>query len=125
MRTREVEETPLAPIEQTKLAELERVIERNLKTFYEVGNALLQIRDDRLYRATHGTFEEYCKEKWGLKQTRAYQLMDAAKTIGNLESSTIVEVPKTESQTRPLTSLPQRNSARHGKRLWKLPPMER
>ncbi len=35
-----------------------------VQTFYEVGNALLQIRDERLYRQTHSTFEEYCREKW-------------------------------------------------------------
>lgn len=33
----------LTPIEQSKLAELETVIERNLTAFYEVGNALLQM----------------------------------------------------------------------------------
>ena len=29
---------------------------------------LVGLRDARLYRATHGTFEEYCAEKWKLSR---------------------------------------------------------
>lgn len=36
---------------QTRLEELEATIERGLTTFVEVGLALLEIRDSRLYRA--------------------------------------------------------------------------
>lgn len=60
------------------LADLERVIERGLAMFIEVGDALAQIRDRKLYRDTHDTFEAYCEERWGLKRTRAYELMQAA-----------------------------------------------
>lgn len=94
------------------LARLEQVIQRGLETFIEVGNALSQIRDRRLYAQSHQSFEEYCKERWGLKQSRAYQLMDAAQTIENLsQSSTIVELPKNEAQCRPLTKLPPEQQA--------------
>src|SRR5437868_12234823 len=58
-----------------------------------------------LYRAAHGTFEAYCQKCWQLKQSRAYQLMDAAKVFGNLESSTIVELPRNEAQARELAPL--------------------
>ena len=50
----------MAPLQVRRLAELELVIERGLKTFVEVGAALLGIRDGRLYRETHATFEDYC-----------------------------------------------------------------
>lgn len=89
----------------TRLTELEIVIEHGLQTFVDVGTALMEIRDSRLYRETHGTFEEYCRERWGLSRPRAYQLIEAAEVAGNL--STIVDkLPSTESQTRPLASLP-------------------
>lgn len=91
--------------EATQLAELETVIERGLKTFVEVGNALLEIRDKRLYRAEYATFEAYCRQRWGLRQSRAYQLLDAAEVVGNLKSSTIVELPANEAQVRPLAKL--------------------
>ncbi len=47
------------------LAELEAVMERGLVTFIEVGTALLEIDDGRLYLESHATFEEYLWERWG------------------------------------------------------------
>ena len=97
-------ETALTVVEATELKQHESVIDRGLKTFAEVGNALLAIRDGRLYRQSHGTFEEYCKERWGMSRPRAYQLIDSAAVIENL--STMVDKPTTERQARPLTKLP-------------------
>ena len=91
--------------ERTDLANCEEVIDKGLRTFVEVGTALLTIRDRRLYRAQHGTFEDYCQGRWGMSRPRAYQMIDAATVVGNL--STIVDkFPTTESQARPLTQLP-------------------
>lgn len=98
-------EIRMTATELSALSTHEEVIERGLKTFQEVGAALLAIRDGRLYREQYGTFEEYCQQRWQLKQSRAYQLMDAAKALENLASSTIVELPSNESQARPLTRL--------------------
>ena len=63
----------LAALEICTLAECEDVINRGLATFVEVGNALLRIRDERLYRAEFGTFEAYCRQRWqmGLCSSRA------------------------------------------------------
>jgi hypothetical protein len=36
-------------------------IDGGIKTFIEVGSALLEIRDDRLYRESYGTFDDYCR----------------------------------------------------------------
>lgn len=86
--------------EQRRLVELEGVIQGGLQTFVEVGEALLEIRGSRLYRFTHGTFEEYAKKRWGLSQSRSYQLMDAAAVAGAIGSTT-VEVAN-EAQAREL-----------------------
>ena len=94
----------LLPIELDELQRCESVIETGFQTFVEVGSALLKIRDDRLYRSSHGTFENYCSERWELSRPRAYQLIEAAKVVGNL--STIVDKPSLESQARPLATLP-------------------
>ncbi len=96
----------LSEIELSELRENELIIKKGLKTFSAVGNALLIIRDGKLYRESHKTFEDYCGERWGIKQSRAYQLMDSAKVTDNLKTSTIVELPATESQARPLAKLP-------------------
>ncbi len=68
----------------TRLRELETVIERGLQTYIDVGNALLEIREGRLYRETHATFEEYCLGKWGWGIRRAQQLMQAADVAQSL-----------------------------------------
>jgi len=94
----------LNDIEQTELAQYEATIERGIGTFMEVGTALLAIREGRLYRDQYGTFEDYCRERWGFHRSRAYQLMDAAQIALNV--STIVDTkPITESELRPLRTL--------------------
>jgi hypothetical protein len=93
----------LTTIEQNNLVELEETIEKNLKSFYEVGFALMQIRDNKLYRENYITFEHYCKEKWHMSRPRAYQLIAAAEVQDDL--STTVDIP--ERQTRPLAKLPR------------------
>ena len=95
----------LTVAECDRLTALEQTIERGLQTFVDVGTALLEIRDTRLYRQAFSTFEEYCRDRWGISRPRAYQLIDAATVAVNL--STIVDkLPATESQARPLTGLP-------------------
>jgi hypothetical protein len=49
-------ETALAISDKKELRLLESTIEKGIKSFYKVGTALLQIRDSRLYRETHSTF---------------------------------------------------------------------
>lgn len=99
--------------EQADLATCEEVIDQGLRTFVEVGTALLTIRDKRLYRAQYGTFEDYCQERWGMARRTTNRLIAAAGVVTNLrmeESSQMGPIgpilPATESQARPLTQLP-------------------
>jgi hypothetical protein len=90
--------------ESHELERCEVVIKQGLQTFIEVGQALMTIKEKRLYRINFKTFEDYCIERWAISKPRAYQLIEAANVMIGL--STIVDVlPQTESQTRPLTSL--------------------
>ena len=61
----------LSATETDRLAELEDVVGRGMRTFVEVGAALCEIRDQRLYRVMHATFEGYCRERWGFTASRA------------------------------------------------------
>ena len=56
--------SPLSLTELSRREELEHIIQLGLGTFYYVGSALLEIRDSRLYRSTHATFEDYCRDRW-------------------------------------------------------------
>lgn len=95
---------PLTTTERGTLAAHEATIAAGLQTFVEVGNALAAIRDGRLYRDTHGTFEEYCKKRWGLSRQYAYRTIAAAGVAGNL--SPTGDKPTSERQVRPLAQLP-------------------
>lgn len=99
-----MEDDNLTTSEESQLAELEAVIERGLQTFVEVGNALMEIRDGRLYRAEYGTFEDYCQDRWGIERRHAYRLIDAAQVVNNVSHGTQI-LPTSERQARPLTSL--------------------
>lgn len=95
---------PLTAAESAELAKAEQTIERGLATFVEVGDALAYIRDEQLYRASHGTFEAYCLDRWGMERRRAYQLIDAAEI--NEMCTTVHAAPiSNERQARPLAKL--------------------
>lgn len=94
----------LNPSEAQLLAELEEVIERGLAEFHRVGDALLRVNQQRLYRSIHRTFDAYCRERWGISRQRGRQLMEA------VEMTTIVvtaglPAPTNEAQTRELVPL--------------------
>jgi hypothetical protein len=67
----------------------------------------MELRDRKLYRSTHKTFEEYCKDRFSYNRSRSYQLIDAAGVVDNLYSCPqIVDIfPTKEGQVRPLTQL--------------------
>lgn len=89
---------PLSKRGAALLAEAEEKIERGLATFDEVGKALFEIRDGRLYREEYETFEDYCLGRWHFTSRRARQLMEAA------DIGTIVPVTN-EGQARALSGL--------------------
>jgi hypothetical protein len=60
---------------------LELKVER---AFYEAGKALAEIRDRRLYRSTHKTFEEYCRDRFGYTRRNVNYTIAAAAVVENL-----------------------------------------
>lgn len=75
---------PLTTAEAEVLADCEETISHGLQTFVEVGTALSLIRDNRLYRTDHATFEAYCQDRWQLSRPRAYELMTAATAVSGM-----------------------------------------
>ena len=105
--------------EETRLKELEVVIIKNFKAFYEVGRALREIRDSKLYRETHETWKDYCKDLYDLAERTAYQYIDASSVVDNLkiefqnlrncagfEKDADIPLPINEAQARALSSVP-------------------
>jgi hypothetical protein len=86
------------------LADHEAVIERGLETFVEVGQALMAIRDGRLYKATHTSFDAYCRERWGWDRTRASQLIAGSEVL-NMFNTLDAPAPVNDRQARALGPL--------------------
>lgn len=93
---------PLTELEQRRLAKLEDVIRRGQQTFIEVGNALAEIRDSKLYRKQYSTFEAYCRDQWGWSRIQAHRFIKAS---GAAKMLPIGNKPTSEGQVRPLTKL--------------------
>jgi hypothetical protein len=50
-----------------RLNALEQVIDKRRRSFYQIGKALREIRDERLYRELlYDTFEQYLKKRWDM-----------------------------------------------------------
>ena len=95
----------LTTAETDRLARLETVIATGQQTFIEVGLALTTIRDNRLYRADHPTFESYLADRWPeIGRRRAYQLMDAAETAEHVNHGSQTAITN-ERQARALAGL--------------------
>lgn len=97
-------EAKLSSQEKTQLFKLESVIRTGLKTFFEVGRALMAIRDLKLYRERFKTFEAYLASRWEIKRQRAYELMDAYETAASLPPEDRKNL--TESQAAELKKAP-------------------
>lgn len=106
--------TSLSHSEREHLHYLESLIE---SSFVVVGKSLKEIRDRRLYRATHLNFDSYCRDRWKMvvrSAERKIVASDIYETIRlslrpnwsqqNDENS--LPLPKSESQLRPIADSP-------------------
>lgn len=92
--------------ETTTLANCERTIAAGMKTFVEVGTALATVRNSRLYRATHSTFEGYCTDRWQLERSAAYRLIEASGVVSAIADTGAETLPSNVGQTRELAKAP-------------------
>jgi hypothetical protein len=82
---------------------LERQVE---KAFYTAAKALKEIRDRRLYRSTHSTFENYCRSRFGFTHRHVNYLIAGSLVVDNLVGTNGSQIlPTNERQVRPLVSL--------------------
>ena len=117
-RAVQVYSASLTTREQREFARAERTIARGLKSFLEVGMALKEIRDKRLYRQHFDTFEQYVATRWEMSRPRAYELCAASEVVEDLSAIADIRVlPENEAQARPLTRL---RTSRHRRKAWLL-----
>lgn len=84
------------------------------RAFYEAGAGLRVLREKRLYRSTHRTFEDYCRDRFGFSRQNVNYLIAASTVVENIlttngcqnsETSNYQILPTSERQVRPLTTL--------------------
>lgn len=104
---------PLSANEKALLADCEARIEGGLNT---VAEALATIRDGRLYREQHATFEDYCQSMMHKTSRRMNQVIAAGQVVMNLQAAGIEpsQLPTHESQARSIASLTQESRSRYG-----------
>lgn len=104
--------TSSAIVKSQKLTE-EEASERHLlelkieRAFYEAGHALRKLRDRRLYRNTHKTFEDYCQDRFNFTRRHVNYLIAGSQVVDNLRLGTNGSqiLPTSERQVRDLTYL--------------------
>jgi len=104
--------SPLSEAEIQERDELENTVQQ---AFFLAGQSLKLLRDKRLYRETHSTFESYVKERFDFKKSAAYYLISASEVVENLKCPQFVDenevkqylsiLPTRESQCRPMAKL--------------------
>ncbi|QXJ27065.1 hypothetical protein AGRA3207_007862 (plasmid) [Actinomadura graeca] len=93
--------------ERADLAACEAALDGLRLAFWAAGKALQTIRDARLYRAGHDTFERYVTDRWGMQTSQAYRLIAAWPVA---EALSPIGDRINEAQVRELLPL----AARHG-----------
>lgn len=111
---------PLTPDQARRREELEAIVRRDRsaarKPFVPFARALRELCAERLYRATHETFERYSEEVLGISRTYAYQKLRALEVIENVCNAHISQSgPTNEAQARPLAPFDREEQVR----LWK------
>ena len=99
---------PLTEAERADYQRLEKTIALGQGNYIEVGLALEQIRDRRLYRERFPTFSRYCEVVWTMSAERARQLRRAALVVQAITTTTDgrVLLPENEKQARALMAFP-------------------
>lgn len=101
------EDGQLSNGEQADLVTCEAALDNLRVAFWAAGKALQVIRDARLYRTGHDTFEDYVEQRWDMSRAQAYRLVEAWPLAERLSP---IGDKINESQIRELLPL----ASRHG-----------
>ncbi len=85
-----------------ELARLEDIIDRGYQTFLEVGQALQEIRDQKLWKHEYDSFESYVEKKWKWTEHYAKRVIRAVKVAQDVGPP----YPANEAVARALGKLP-------------------
>jgi hypothetical protein len=92
----------LSPEEEADRQRLELKVER---AFFEAGLSLRELRDRRLYRSTHKSWQAYCKDRFGYGRDSAdlKSQQQGSRKFGKVPTIGRQILPTNERQVRLLT----------------------
>ncbi len=100
--------TPMTQVEMDRWHGQKEIANRNLKSTQDFFQAVMIIRDERLYRAEFKNFEECCKKLWGFSRNyvnKGINSAEIANTLGTMvpisnerTAREFVSVPKEQRQ---------------------------
>lgn len=76
----EMQDRKLAKENAERRTLLEDIIDRGFQTFLEVGSALKEIKERKLWSPEYGSFEDYCEGRWNWTMRYANNVVRAART---------------------------------------------
>lgn len=94
-----------------ELANQEARIAAGLTAFQEVGDALLKIKEAKLYRQTYTTWESYLQSRWGMSDSQSMRLISASQICREIAASGVTP-PQIESHARELRIVPEGERAK-------------
>lgn len=94
----------LTPVERSRYVELKPLILDGINSFVTVGQWLLEVSDNRLYREEYATFADFVQAECNISAPRAYQLCEAAAVIKSLPPESLPLVDN-ERQARALAKV--------------------
>jgi hypothetical protein len=97
--TEEVKKEHLPIEEELALINAEKDITTHVKSLVPAAKGFENIRDKKLYRLTHKTFEQYCQDRWKFSRQYVNEMIRGARAIQGLppELETLVSKVKVAS----------------------------
>lgn len=92
--------------EKKRLFSAEATIRNGRKAYQNIGRALTDIAQFKLYRSTHSTMAKYARDKWDMTTARVSQYQAAYRIHCLLSETGMKPLPASESQCRPLVRIP-------------------
>jgi hypothetical protein len=93
----------LSADETGRLQSLEAVIEKGRQTFIDVGMALTEIKEKRLWKG-YGSFKGYLEKRWNFSRQYAYMQIEAYEAA--MDVTTVVDTPN-EKTAREFVKVPK------------------
>jgi len=93
----------LSADETGRLQSLEAVIEKGRQTFIDVGMALTEIKEKRLWKG-YGSFKGYLERRWNFSRQFAYMQIEAYEAA--MDVTTVVDTPN-EKTAREFVKVPK------------------